>query len=108
MRETRDVKRLGPYVILVMLLAACFSVATALQERVSSWSKRGESDNVLKVLLGDGRRLFADQFFVQADVSFHSGYYPSIFDQANRPKDNAHLTAKEGRSEERRVGKEGR
>jgi tetratricopeptide (TPR) repeat protein len=96
MRETRDVKRLGPYVILVLLLAACFSLATALQDRVPDWSKRGQSDNVLKVLFGDGRRLFADQFFVQADVSFHSGYYPSIFDQANRPKDTSHLTAKEG------------
>jgi len=83
-------------VILVLLLAACFSLATVLQERVSDWSKRGQSDNVLKVLFGDGRRLFADQFFVQADVSFHSGYYPSIFDQANKPKDTSHLTAKEG------------
>ena len=90
------VKKLGPYLILLLLLAACFSLATVLQERASGWSTRGESDNVLKVLLGDGRRLFANQFFVQADVSFHSGYYPSIFDQANRPKDNSHLTAKEG------------
>jgi tetratricopeptide (TPR) repeat protein len=90
------VKRLGPYLILLVLLAACFSVATVLQERVSDWSRRGESGNVLKVLLGDGRRLFANQFFVQADVSFHSGYYPSIFDEANRPKDTSHLTAKEG------------
>jgi tetratricopeptide (TPR) repeat protein len=90
------VKKLGPYLILLLLLAACFSLATVLQERVSGWSKRGESDNVMKVLLGDGRRLFANQFFVQADVSFHSGYYPSIFDQANRPKDTSHLTAKEG------------
>jgi tetratricopeptide (TPR) repeat protein len=81
---------------LVLLLATGFSLATVLQERVSDWSKRGESDNVLKVLLGDGRRLFADQFFVQADVSFHSGYYPSIFDQARAPKDTSHLTAKEG------------
>jgi tetratricopeptide (TPR) repeat protein len=83
-------------VILVLLLAGCFSLATVLQERVSDWSKRGQSDNVLNVLFGDGRRLFANQFFVQADVSFHSGYYPSIFDQANRPKDTSHLTAKEG------------
>jgi hypothetical protein len=90
------VKRLWPYLILLLLLAACFSLATALQDRVSSWGKRGESDNVLKVLLGDGRQLFANQFFIQADVSFHSGYYPSIFDQANPPKDTSHLTAKEG------------
>jgi tetratricopeptide (TPR) repeat protein len=90
------VKKLGPYLILLVLLAACFSLATVLQERASGWSKRGESDNVLNVLLGDGRRLFANHFFVQADVSFHSGYYPSIFDQARAPKDTSHLTAKEG------------
>ncbi|MEI6784650.1 MAG: hypothetical protein WCQ21_27465 [Verrucomicrobiota bacterium] len=95
-RETRNVKGFGPYLILLVLLAACFSLATVLQERVSDWSKRGESDNVLKVLLGDGRRLFANHFFVQADVSFHGGYYPSVFDQGNKPKDTSHLTAKEG------------
>lgn len=89
-------KRFGPYLILLVLLAACFSLATVLQERAAGWSKRGESDNVLNVLLGDGRRLFANHFFVQADVSFHSGYYPSIFDQARAPKDTSHLTAKEG------------
>ena len=41
--------------------------------------------------------MFANQFFVQADVSFHSGYYPSIFDQARAAaQDTRHLTAKEG------------
>jgi tetratricopeptide (TPR) repeat protein len=90
------VKRFVPFLLLLVLLAAGFSLATVLQERVAGWNKRGDSDNVLKVLLGDGRRLFANHFFVQADVAFHSGYYPSIFDQANRPKDNSHLTAKEG------------
>jgi tetratricopeptide (TPR) repeat protein len=90
------VKKLAPFLVLLLLLAACFSLATVLQDRAASWNKRGESDNVLKVLLGDGRRLFANHFFVQADVSFHSGFYPSIFDQANRPKDTSHLTAKEG------------
>ena len=67
-----------------------------MQQRASGWSKRAQSDNVLKVLFGDGRRLFANHFFIQADVSFHSGYYPSIFDQAHAPKDTRHLTAKEG------------
>jgi tetratricopeptide (TPR) repeat protein len=32
--------------------------------------------------MGDSRRLFANHFFVKADIYFHSGYYPSIFDQA--------------------------
>jgi tetratricopeptide (TPR) repeat protein len=90
------VKKFAPFLVLLVLLAAGFSLATILQERVSGWSKRGESDNVLKVLFGDGRRLFANHFFVQADISFHSGYYPSIFDQARAPTDTSHLTAKEG------------
>jgi tetratricopeptide (TPR) repeat protein len=90
------VKKLGPYLILLLLLAACFSLATFLQTRAAGWSKRGQADSILKVLLGDGRRLFANHFFAQADVSFHSGYYPSLFDQARAPKDTRHLTAKEG------------
>ena len=89
-------KKFAPFLLLLLLLAACFSLATVLQERVSGWSKRGDSDNVLNVLFGDGRRLFANHYFVQADISFHSGYYPSIFDQARAPKDTSHLTAKEG------------
>lgn len=93
-------KKLGPYLILLLLLAACFSLATILEQRASGWSKRGQADNVLKVVFGDGRRLFANHFFVQADVSFHSGYYPSIFDQARAPQDTRHLTAKEGESAE--------
>ena len=93
------VKKFAPFLALVVLLAAAFSLATVLQERVAAWSTRGESPNLLSVLFGDGRRLFANHFFVQADISFHSGYYPSIFDQARAPKDTAHLTAKEGAAE---------
>jgi len=90
------VKKCAPFVVLLLLLAAGFSLATVLQDRVPGWSLRGKSDNVLNILFGDGRRLFANHFFVQADVAFHSGYYPSIFDQARAPKDTSHLTAKEG------------
>ena len=89
-------KKYAPLVGLLVLLVASFNLATVLQERVSGWSKRSQSDNVMNVLFGEGRRLFANQFFVQADVSFHGGYYPSIFDQARAPKDTSHLTAKEG------------
>ena len=89
-------KKLAPFLVLLVLLAAGFNLATLLQGRTDGWSRRGQSDNLLSVLLGDGRRLFANHFFVQADVSFHSGYYPSIFDQARAVKDTRHLTAKEG------------
>jgi tetratricopeptide (TPR) repeat protein len=92
------VKKLLPYAVLVLLLAAGFSLATALQGRVENWRLlQAHPDDLLNVVLGDWRRMFANQFFVQADVSFHGGYYPSIFDQA-RPAthDTRHLTAKEG------------
>jgi len=51
--------------------------------------------------LGDGRRLFADYFFEKADVYFHSGYYPSIFDRNQAPKDTRHMTADEGSQAEK-------
>jgi len=41
----------------------------------------------MKVLLGDGRRLLANHLFAKADVYFHSGYYPTIFDSTEPPKE---------------------
>ena len=92
-------KRAAPYLTLLLLLAASFTLATVLQPRALKWSTRGQSGSLLKVVLGDSRRLFANQFFVQADVTFHSGYYPSIFDQAQAPRNSRHMTAKEGEPE---------
>lgn len=81
----------SPYYLLALLMACCFTLGTTLQPRALSWSKRAQADSVFKVLFGEGRRLFANHFFVEADVYFHSGYYPSIFDQAARPKDSSHM-----------------
>ncbi len=53
-----------------------------------TWGNRAQADGVLKILFGEGRRLFANHFCIQADVSVHGGYYPSIFDQAKRPKES--------------------
>lgn len=69
---------------LALLAVVCFSLATLVQPRVAQWGGRAQSGSLLKVFLGEGRRLFANHFFTQADVSFHSGYYPSMFDQARR------------------------
>jgi len=79
--------------ILSLLLVLSFTLATVLQPRAGTWTSRSGAENVLKVVLGDGRRLFANHFFVQADVSFHSGYYPSIFDHTALPKDSSHMIA---------------
>jgi tetratricopeptide (TPR) repeat protein len=66
---------------LIALLVLCFGLAAHLDIWFQTWegSRTGSTD-VLSVLLGDARKIFARQFFVKADAYFHSGYYPSIFD----------------------------
>jgi tetratricopeptide (TPR) repeat protein len=81
-----------PGIILVFLLALCFTLATWLGPQQAKWSQREESGGVLKTILGDGRRMFANHFLTKADVYFHSGYYPSLFEQAQRaPIDARHM-----------------
>jgi hypothetical protein len=72
----------SPLLLLALLLTICFTLATRIEPRAAAWSRRDKSNNVFSVLFGDGRRLFANQFFTMADVYFHSGYYPSIFDKS--------------------------
>lgn len=86
--------------LLLFLAAVCFSLATVVEPRSREWNQREDSGGVLKVLLGDSRRLFADQFFAKADESFHGGYYPTFFEQAHAPKNSRHMTAQEGSPEE--------
>ena len=85
--------------VLALLFTTTFGLATLFQPRAEAWNKRGDSASVLTVLMGDSRRLFANHAFVKADVYFHSGYYPSVFDQAQAPKDSRHMTSEEGSTE---------
>ncbi|MFZ0829001.1 MAG: hypothetical protein WAO02_16425 [Verrucomicrobiia bacterium] len=71
----------SPYLILALMLTICFTLATGIEPRAATWSQHAKSNNVFGLLFGDGRRMFANEFFTMADVYFHSGYYPSIFDQ---------------------------
>src|SRR5262245_28372627 len=88
-----------PYLILLLLAGAAFTLAVLVQPLVVRWNQRGQ-DSVLRVLLGDGRRLFANHFFVKADVYFHSGYYPSIFDQGAAHRESGHMAGHEESHEE--------
>ena len=88
-------KKPAPILVFLLFLTVAFTLATVIQPHALGWSKRGDSGGVLKVLLGDGRRMFAQHFFIKADIYFHSGYYPSIFDQAQAPKDSQHMTHEE-------------
>lgn len=70
------------YLLSISLLAVlAFSLAATLEPWFQNWAgSRTQSDNLLQVALGDSRRLFASHFFTQADVYFHNGYYPGIYD----------------------------
>lgn len=83
-------RRPSPYLILLLLLAADFTLATVLERAARGWNQRSSAD-LLAVLMGDARRIFASHFFIKADVYFHAGYYPSIFDQQARPKGSSHM-----------------
>lgn len=74
-------KKISPTILLAGLLALAFTLATSMVSASEKWSQRSSSDNLFGMLFGDGRKLFANHFFTMADVYFHSGYYPSIFDK---------------------------
>jgi tetratricopeptide (TPR) repeat protein len=80
----------------LLLLAIGLGLVTRLEPWFQSWSGgRPRSGNILSVALGDSRRLFAKHFYVKADAYFHSGYYPSIFDE--RPDEaRLHMAANAG------------
>ena len=67
--------------MLAVLFAIAFTLSAKLALPADNWSGRAKSDNVFGMMFGDGRKLFANHFFTMADVYFHSGYYPSVFDQ---------------------------
>jgi tetratricopeptide (TPR) repeat protein len=86
----------SPGLILALLLTVELCLATCLQPRALAWTQGRASDHLMQVLLGDGRQILANQMFVEADVYFHSGYYPSVFDQVYAPKNAQHMTHEAG------------
>lgn len=79
----------------ILLIAGAFAMATVLEPKWSSF-RRQQSASALEMALGDGRRLFANHFITKADVYFHQGYYPSMFDQKRpRKESHAHETEEE-------------
>src|ERR1700761_5219275 len=75
--------------ILILLLTLCFGLVTWLQPlHEARLDKLEPAGSTLANLLGDGRQMVADYFSTEADVYFHSGYYPSIFDQARQQEES--------------------
>lgn len=90
--------KISPLLSLFALLALAFTLATGLATTADNWSGRARSDNLFAMMFGDARKLFANQFFTMADVYFHSGYYPSIFDK-NAEEQKEIIAASRGKKE---------
>lgn len=93
------VKTSRAILLLLLLLSGAFTLGIFLQPRALKRAGRGQSGSVLSLLLGDSRRLFANHFYVKADVYFHSGLYPSIFDQARDAEEKENHMAAEQHGE---------
>jgi tetratricopeptide (TPR) repeat protein len=90
--------KISPLLALTALLALAFTLATGLASRADGWSRPAKSNNVFGMMFGDGRKLLANQFFTMADIYFHSGYYPSIFDK-NAEEQKEIISASHGKKE---------
>src|ERR1017187_3456115 len=94
------------WLLLIALLIFCFGLAANLQPRFQSLeSSRRQSNNFFSLLLGDSSQLFANSFFVKADAYFHSGYYPTIYDD-NAPFKTPHIGEDSGTMESKNSGDE--
>ena len=71
-----------PYVwLLILLVVVSASLAAHLDCWFMGWEgNRANSSNPLDVFIGSAQRLFAESFYREADVYYHSGYYPTIYD----------------------------
>src|SRR5438874_12433498 len=82
--------------IFALLWSLCLSLTTFLEPWFQGWAgNRAGSMNLLSIVLGDSRRLFAKHFYVKADAYFHSGYYPTIYD-SHPASDQMHMAAAAG------------
>jgi hypothetical protein len=69
------------FLLLLALLVFCFGLGAALQPQFQALeNSRHQSNDFFQLLLGNSSRMFANSFFVKADEYYHSGYYPTIFD----------------------------
>jgi hypothetical protein len=55
---------------------------------------RADGD-IFEITLGESRELFANEFYVKADAYYHSGFYPTIFDN-NEAFKTAHIAEDTG------------
>jgi len=113
------------FLFLLALLIGCFGLAAHLQPQYQNmhltadqqrWTFKTDAlahpfglsragGDIFNVVLGDGRRLFAQSFYIKADAYYHSGYYPSMFDD-NTAFQTTHMAADTGAVNDKNHGDE--
>jgi len=88
--------------LLTALIVFCFGLAAWLQPR---FQQLGWSDDFFGNLFDDSRSIFANSAFVTADEYYHSGYYPTIFDN-NEAFATPHMAEDTGAVASRNQGNE--
>jgi len=95
------------FLLLIALLILCFGLAADLAPQFQSLeNSRRQSDNFFSLLLGDSSRIFANSAFVEADAYYHSGFYPTIFDN-NSNFQTPHMAEDTGAVASHNQGEEG-
>lgn len=91
----------------LLLFVACAGGAAWLDRSwFISWrGNRAKDFSPLKLAIGDGQKIFAGHFYRKADVYFHSGMYPSIFDN-NESFKTAHIGEDAGATGSKNTGDE--
>jgi tetratricopeptide (TPR) repeat protein len=78
-----------PQLLMLALFIGSFGLAARMDSSYPDTEARRA--NVLNILLGDSRRMFATHVFAKADAYFHSGYYPTIFDRVKETGADSHM-----------------
>ena len=79
-----------PLIGLLLVLAFCLATQLGPQVEARLVANGAGDDDPVARWLGSSRVMFAQSFFVKADAYFHSGYYPTIFDN-NAPFKTPHI-----------------
>jgi len=92
--------------MLIALVVTCFGMAAGLTSRFEAYDDaNGGRKNVFQTILGSSSRIFANSFYVKADEYYHSGYYPTIFNET-KAFQTPHMAADTGAVASRNEGEE--
>ena len=92
--------------LLTLLLVTSAGTAARVDRWFMCWQgNRAKSFNPLDVFIGEGQKMFATHFYRKADVYFHRGGYPTIFDNTESYK-TSHVAEDAGATDHEHKGHE--